>query len=547
MDKPVPLLVPYTLASFVVAVIIRRTDGTCYDGNHQDPVIRQQLYKKHACVDLRDYCRSIAVGGTGTLVERCSTDLKLQAHCPHTCRVCHNRTRTVPAAAEEDADGPVDAAVSAPLEHQPEGAPRATTPTTQTGASNAAAVDDGHNSSSSPRSAAATTAATATTPAKKTRRKKRRGTSKYRNDIDAVIPALGSDLGVPQLVANATLASKIHQVVDDARDYVQNVVMVDDLYWTVRDKCVNRHELCAQHAAEGKCGVYEGEEDAGPEWVEFMQTHCAPVCQTCDQLHYVARCPVDMNQRNAWYPGDADAMFERIVNDPVYRQYHNATVLSRPNPPQDDDSNVVDGPWLIYLENFTTPEEAARLIELGGVVGYERSEDVGDEDETGEIDSVVSVGRTSTNAWCDPKQCENDPVVQPLIERMEKLTGITREYTEHLQLLKYEVGQFYEEHHDYIEIDRMRYSGVRILTVFLYLNTVERGGATNFPLLGPTGISVQPRQGRVVLWPSVLDDDPHAKDDRTNHQAMPVQEGIKYGANAWYHQRQFRTGYDLGC
>ena len=77
---------------------------------------------------------------------------------------------------------------------------------------------------------------------------------------------------MPQLVANLTLAPKIHQMVDDARDYVQNMVLVDDLYWTVRDKCVNRHELCAQYAAEGKCGVtdYESARDcqSGPE--------CAP-------------------------------------------------------------------------------------------------------------------------------------------------------------------------------------------------------------------------------------------------------------------------------
>jgi prolyl 4-hydroxylase len=275
-------------------------------------------------------------------------------------------------------------------------------------------------------------------------------------------------------------------------------------------------------------------------------------------LHYLARCPVDYNQRNAWYPGDLHEMFVRIATDPEYQQYHNVTVLSRPRsasvPQHVEDANVADGPWLMVLENFTTLEEANKLIELGGVLGYERSEDVGDEDETGEVGSVVSTGRTSTNAWCEVDACENDPVVQPVIERMEKLTGLSRVYAEHLQLLRYEVGQFYEEHHDYIEIDRMRYSGVRILTVFLYLNDVEEGGETHFPLLGGSGdsssgegLKVRPKLGRVVLWPSVLDDDPHLKDGRTNHQALPVLRGIKYGANAWFHQRHLRTGYEMGC
>jgi len=90
----------------------------------------------------------------------------------------------------------------------------------------------------------------------------------------------------------------------------------------------------------------------------------------------------------------------------------------------------------------------------------------------------------------------------------------------------------------------MRISGSRILTVFLYLNDVEEGGGTNFPRLD---LTVTPKLGRVVLWPSVLDDDPHSRDDQTHHQALPVTKGIKYGANAWFHQRQFRVAYENGC
>jgi prolyl 4-hydroxylase len=76
--------------------------------------------------------------------------------------------------------------------------------------------------------------------------------------------------------------------------------------------------------------------------------------------------------------------------------------------------------------------------------------------------------------------------------------------------------------------------GVRILTVFLYLSDVEEGGGTNFPELNMT---VQPKRGRAVIWPSVLDAFPHQPDLRTNHQALPVIKGLKYGANAWLHQR----------
>lgn len=50
-----------------------------------------------------------------------------------------------------------------------------------------------------------------------------------------------------------------------------------------------------------------------------------------------------------------------------------------------------------------------------------------------------------------------------------------------------------------------------------------------------------PKRGRVLIWPSVLDDDPNEKDARTDHQALPVEAGQKYGANAWLHMRDFKV------
>lgn len=55
------------------------------------------------------------------------------------------------------------------------------------------------------------------------------------------------------------------------------------------------------------------------------------------------------------------------------------------------------------------------------------------------------------------------------------------------------------------------------------------------------------QRGRAALWPSVLDDDPNEKDSRTDHQAMPVIKGEKYGANAWLHQRDFKANNLKGC
>lgn len=89
-----------------------------------------------------------------------------------------------------------------------------------------------------------------------------------------------------------------------------------------------------------------------------------------------------------------------------------------------------------------------------------------------------------------------------------------------------------------------RQSGVRILTLFLYLSDVEAGGGTHFNKLG---ITVKPKRGRVLLWPNVLDHNPNKKDIRTMHEALPVEKGVKYGANAWFHMYDFKTPFEEGC
>ena len=101
-----------------------------------------------------------------------------------------------------------------------------------------------------------------------------------------------------------------------------------------------------------------------------------------------------------------------------------------------------------------------------------------------------------------------------------------------------------ENSHDYIDDQEEFPAGPRLLTAFLYLNDVEGGGGTNFPRLD---ITVMPKRGRLLLWPSVLNGDPLKIDRRTNHQALPVEKGVKYAANAWLHMRDFKEPNDRNC
>lgn len=101
-----------------------------------------------------------------------------------------------------------------------------------------------------------------------------------------------------------------------------------------------------------------------------------------------------------------------------------------------------------------------------------------------------------------------------------------------------QVGQYYRVHNDYIPSHTEKPYGVRTLTMFFYLNDVEQGGGTRFPNLN--NITVYPKAGRILIWPSIWDHLPGYEDFRTNHEALPVEKGNKYAANAWFHQKETR-------
>jgi prolyl 4-hydroxylase len=135
------------------------------------------------------------------------------------------------------------------------------------------------------------------------------------------------------------------------------------------------------------------------------------------------------------------------------------------------------------------------------------------------------------------------------MERISLVTGFPMDNSEDLQLLHYTPGQYYKIHHDYIAAHAYGPSGPRVLTFFLYLNDVEEGGGTRFPALSPNAapVTVQPKAGKALLWPSVLDENIYEKDERTEHEALTVTKGVKFGANAWLHLRDEQNVHGIEC
>lgn len=341
-------------------------------------------------------------------------------------------------------------------------------------------------------------------------------------------PGDGSDFGVPQTLGNAQfMATEVLAKQRLARVNRYMKYGIAEIPDDIQAKCRNWHADCINWAVGGEC-------DGNPIW---MKKECAPACLSCEFLVMEQRCPMDSDSdqmKDVWKADDLNVMFEKLTQEPYLSDY-SVEILSSPS--------KNNGPWVIQLDNVLSPEEAAHLIELGAIEGYQRSADVGKLSVTGGHDAKISTGRTSTNAWC-MGVCYHNATAQAVIHRLSDLTGVPERNSEYLQMLRYEPGQYYNSHHDYIGHHLVRQQGPRILTFYLYLNDVEAGGGTEFDKLG---LEVKPKVGRAVLWPSVLNEAPSRKDDRTMHAALPVEAGIKYGANAWFHLRNFKEPYATGC
>lgn len=333
--------------------------------------------------------------------------------------------------------------------------------------------------------------------------------------------------------------------------YLVNKVFVATDHERVRLSCRNYNEKCAIWAAQGYCT----EERA------FMGKTCPAACQDCQMIDYKNRCPID-EDTNIFDPGEMSEMFKRILEEcgedtssfssenlPAggTHPFGQVTVISSP---YDDMTNYLSEeeiqkmdefsplPWMLLIDGFLSEEECDKLVSFGDSTGYERSSEYsGDFEIDGSPTFIETEHRTSENAFCG-EDCKDDPIVADVLKRMEDITGIPMTNFENLQLVRYTVGQYYKQHHDYADTMDGTAPGHRILTFFMYLNDVEEGGGTKFEDLD---YIAQPKRGSALIWPSVLDDDVETMDEWTFHEALAVEKGIKFGANAWIHLRDYQN------
>jgi hypothetical protein len=133
---------------------------------------------------------------------------------------------------------------------------------------------------------------------------------------------------------------------------------------------------------------------------------------------------------------------------------------------------------------------------------------------------------------------EADVVVQSLDLRVAAALGHPAENGEGFALLRYQVGQQYLPHCDWIDPERestradLERWGQRIATCVVYLNDAFEGGTTEFPKLG---LELRGGVGDAFIWDNVR---PTGEvDPLTLHAGRPPTQGMKYLLSKWMRDR----------
>ena len=280
--------------------------------------------------------------------------------------------------------------------------------------------------------------------------------------------------------------------------------LIDGLY-----DCQDTKPECAKWAAAGECENNR----------RFMLSGCSASCDVCQSKK--VGCQRRNTEPGLRTPDGLTNMFERALTE--FPQFSPKALMS-PDPSRGGTAGM---PYVVQFEDMITPDEAATLISLAG-----------DKLERSLAGDQLSPVRTSTQYWCDDSEgCTSHPVVLDVTRRLMNVTSLPVDHAEYFQILRYEPGQFYKVHHDQ-QTAHWTPQGVRVLTFFVYLSDVEEGGGTKFNDLG---LTVTPKLGRAVLWPSVLSSDLLTGEKNTHHEALPVAKGLKFSANLWIHLYDFKT------
>jgi prolyl 4-hydroxylase len=173
---------------------------------------------------------------------------------------------------------------------------------------------------------------------------------------------------------------------------------------------------------------------------------------------------------------------------------------------------------MLYRGAFSTGE--CEFLRILAEPTYQRAGVVMSPGDT--VRAFVRTADGSTIHWLI-----EDPATHTMNRRLAALTGTDVSRGEPLQILRYQPGQEYRPHFDWLDVGNRR-----VMTALIYLNDDYGGGETAFTKVG---LKVKGRPGDVMVFRS---QGPDGKlDPLTEHAGLPVLRGTKYLGSRWIRER----------
>ena len=136
-----------------------------------------------------------------------------------------------------------------------------------------------------------------------------------------------------------------------------------------------------------------------------------------------------------------------------------------------------------------------------------------------------------------------DMAIHLIESRMIAVTGVPIAHAEPLGVLRYERGEEYKQHVDFLSQASLDsafgQTGQRLQTIFTYLSDVAEGGETSFPEADGTGVKIAPKLGDGALFYNV--DDAGDGHPRSIHASLPVRQGTKWLSTLWIREKVFEN------
>lgn len=174
--------------------------------------------------------------------------------------------------------------------------------------------------------------------------------------------------------------------------------------------------------------------------------------------------------------------------------------------------------WLV--RGLFTPDERYYLATL---VGSLLAPSMVTADDLSQMRDPVRTSDSATINWLI-----EDPAVHALNRRIAAASGTAAECGEPMQILRYSPGQAYYRHLDALP----GLANQRVRTALVYLNDTYAGGETAFTR---TGRMIKGAAGDAIVFANTGADG--RPDPMSEHEGMPVTDGVKYLASRWIRAR----------